>query len=242
MSFLGDALAVNTTLIELDLSFNDTITSTGWREFFEWTRNKNSSLKILNLSECNIDDVGADLIALALVQSNSINEFDIECNSISSSGWLNFIEILLNGNRSLEKLNIEPGKFRDKCWNAMSSALCDKSSIESIYSSNHAFHNLPVGNYPWVPDDVKSLLQINKNDDKSEVARQKILKHHFSGGSTNNSHMFSEMPESMMPHVLGWIGRNRLGYSLMHCVIRDFPTLLGSCNEPLSEGGKKQKC
>ena len=243
MRSLGVALAVNTTLIDLDLSFNFYITSTGLREFFQWTRNQNSSLKKLNLATFEIDDVGAGLIALALVQNRSINQFNIECNhSITSSGWLNFFEVLLNGNRSLEMLIIDPDGLTDECWNTMSSALCDSSNIESIYWSNHIFYNICIRNYQGVPGNVMSLLEINANQDKAQVVRQKILKYHFSGGSAN-IHIFSEMPESMMPYVLEWIGHNNLGYSLMHTVIRDFPTLLGNCNKPLYEGGgKKQKC
>lgn len=121
--------------------------------------------------------------------------------------------------------------------------LCDTTCIESIYSSNHTLDVLLLPFYfrgEDILDEIASSLEMNHNEDKAEVARQKILKHHFSGWSSTNVHVFTRMPEAVMPFAVGWIGRNNLGYSLMFNVVRDLPHLFdvrnGSC-----EGLRKRK-
>ncbi len=46
-------------------------------------------------------------------------------------------------------------------------------------------------------------------------------------------HVFTRMPESVLPFALGWIERDKLGYSLIYNVVRDLPYLFdvrtGSC-------------
>ena len=111
----------------------------------------------------------------------------------------------------------------DMIWKDIANVLCDKTSIGSIYSSNHTLQELCISHLTF-PEEVVSLLAMNQNEDKSEVARQKILKHHFLARG-NNANVFSRMPETMMPFPMEWIGRNRLGFSLMYNVVRDNPTL-----------------
>jgi hypothetical protein len=130
-------------------------------------------------------------------------------------------------------------------WNCQDicRVLCDKTCIDSIYSSNHTLDVLLLPFYfrgEEILDEIASSLEMNHNEDKAEVARQKILKHHFSGGSSTNVHVFTRMPDAVMPFAVGWIGRNNLGYSLMFNVVRDLPHLSdvrnGSC-----EGLRKRK-
>lgn len=66
---------------------------------------------------------------------------------------------------------------------------------------------------------------MNENEDKSEVAREKILKQHFSGRSTNSYNVFARMPASVLVYGIEWIGRDDLGYSLMNDFLRGFPEL-----------------
>jgi len=55
---LAHALGSNTTLKRLKLSDNRSVTSSGWRTFFNLTRNNTSALENLNLRNNNIDDEG----------------------------------------------------------------------------------------------------------------------------------------------------------------------------------------
>jgi hypothetical protein len=61
---------------------------------------------------------------------------------------------------------------------------------------------------------------MNRGVNKSEVARQKIMAHHFSGDTTN-LHMFVHMQEAMLPFALEWIGMNNLGFSLMFSLVQE---------------------
>jgi hypothetical protein len=68
---------------------------------------------------------------------------------------------------------------------------------------------------------------MNANEDKAEVARQKIMKQHFPVVVTEEVNMlvFARMPETVMPFAIEWIGRTDLGLSLMYNVARGLPTL-----------------
>ncbi len=192
---LGDCLSVNKTLETLCLSFNESITLAGWRGFSKCLRNANSALTRLSLESCNLDDVGARVIILTLV-----------------------------GNSSLKKLNLNSNRaITDMIWKDLGCLICNTTSIGSIYSSNHTFQKLCI-NHLARPEDVVSLLTMNRNKDKSEVALQKILKYFISDGGDKAS-AFAQMPEKMMPFVLEWIGRTVSGFSLMYSVVRGNPTL-----------------
>jgi hypothetical protein len=192
---LGDSLAVNETLENLCLYFNESITLAGWRAFSKCLRNINSALTWLSLESCSLDDMGARVIILALA-----------------------------GNSSLKTLNLNSNRaITDMIWKDLVCLICDTTSIGSIYSSNHTFQKLYT-NHLARPEVVVSLLTMNRNEDKSEVARQKILKYFFSGGGDKAS-AFAQMPEKVMPVALEWIGRKVSGFSLMYNVVRGNPTL-----------------
>ena len=149
----------------------------------------------LYLEQCNLDDEGARAILMDLAGNSCLKSLELDSNDA----------------------------ITDMIWKDIARVLCDKTSIGSIYSSNHTLQELNIPHLAF-PEEVVSLLAMNRNEDKSEVARQKILKHHFLAQG-NNANVFSRMPEMMMPYAMEWIGRNRLGLSLMYNVVRDNPTL-----------------
>ena len=192
---LGNSLAINETLTSLSLYFNESITLAGWRGFSKCFRNINSALTWLSLESCSLDDMGAGVIILALL-----------------------------GNSTLKTLNLNSNRaITDMIWKDLNCLICDTTSIGSIYSSNHTFQKLYT-NHLARPEIVVSLLTMNRNEDKSEVARQKILRYFFSGGGDKAS-AFAQMPEKVMPVALEWIGRTVSGFSLMYNVVRGNPTL-----------------
>ena len=112
--------------------------------------------------------------------------------------------------------------------------VCNKSSIIDTYNSNHILQDL---NY--FPDDLESYLELNKNEDKEEVARQKILQTHFSTGDGDTSKLeeLLDMELEVMPTVMNWIGRplsidwkgtNVSVLSLMYNLMRRLPDLFDS--------------
>lgn len=124
---------------------------------------------------------------------------------------------------------------------ALCHILCDKTSIKHTYSSNHTFATIWGDRYfdRETFDEYASLLDLNKNEDKMEIAREKILTTHFPNGS-GDLHVFASMSENVLPFAIEWIGRNRLGSTLMFNFVRGFPYLFNVSHEATSEMGKKE--
>jgi hypothetical protein len=69
------------------------------------------------------------------------------------------------------------------------------------------------------------LLEINRNENKSAVARKKIIAYHFSSDELD-SQVFIGMAVPVMPRAVEWIGRDATGFNLMYYVTRGIlPTL-----------------
>lgn len=83
-------------------------------------------------------------------------------------------------------------------------------------------------------------LRRNKEEDKAEVARQKILKYHFSGRK-KDIQVFARMPENHMPFAIAWIGRNNLGYSVMFDFVSSFPALFDIRHGPAARRSRRVK-
>ncbi|EJK61744.1 hypothetical protein THAOC_17714, partial [Thalassiosira oceanica] len=108
--------------------------------------NPECRLEDLNLNRCNIEDEGAATLAEGLRNNQRQTVMSLGGNNISERGW-----------------------------NAFSSILCDASSINDTYNSNHTLQDL---GYYLIPQDVKMILRLNKDKNKSRVAANKILQSH----------------------------------------------------------------
>jgi hypothetical protein len=184
---LINALAVNNTVHYLDIRSNRTITLTGWRVLSNWLRNPKCPLGLLCLTDCNMNIEEAIEIIMALVHNSC----------------------LIDHMKHNDELNEWP--CQDICR-----VLCDTTCIESIYSSNHTLDVLLLPFYfrgEDILDEIASSLEMNHNEDKAEVARQKILKHHFSGWSSTNVHVFTRMPEAVM--LCCWMDREKQSWLLI---------------------------
>jgi hypothetical protein len=245
VSCIGDALSVNKSLKYLNLNWNEEITLEGWQGFASSLNAPNNTLQQIIVSQCRIDDEGARVIVTALAEKTSVNVLDMRDNSITSAGLTSIFTVLLQNKPSLEKLILDDNEIRvedltDTDWSVLSLALCDSSSINSTYSSNHNFHTLQIWNNnreEGIPEDIVTLLRMNKNDDKAEVAHQKILKHHFSGGDAGMGS--TGVPKTLLPSVIEWMGRYKHGYSAIHNLVRGMPTLFGVSEN--SQAGMKRK-
>ena len=250
MSFLGDALAVNNVLQYIDLSFNPSITLKGWQAFSSCLRNPHSALKELDISGCNIDDQSVATVATSLAESSSVKTLDIASNVIGPAGVVTFFNIVLKGKSVLEELVLDSIEIHDITEGDICEflrALCDESTIDSIYTSNHTFHTcehlfdkMYPHPSPGVSDKICTLLDFNRNADKVEVARQKILDRHFYGGSTGINSLAS-LRETMLPHVIEWMGRDELGYAAMFEFVQRSPILFDISSVQATAGRKKRK-
>ena len=117
--------------------------------------------------------------------------------------------------------------------------LCNTSSVDATYFSNHALCSLGgfvVEELDEYSDDddsdifefemplkVYDLLKMNEDDDKKQVARKKIIKHHFSGDFNLNALIGSD--QKLLPHKISWFGRDALGLSVVFSIMKKLPEL-----------------
>jgi hypothetical protein len=217
LNLIGTALAENETLKHLDLSDSYEITAAGWQEFSKCLKNPHSALEELDLRGCQIDDEKAAAI-FSILSENSC------------------LEILHM------KTHNRTAVTTHQVWKVLFRALCDTSSIDSIaFSSNHALHTLDIcSEENGAPEDVISLLEMNKHDSKAETARRKILKHHLPEGKSKLQ-VFARMPETVMPCALGWIGRDHHGFSVMYNVLQSLPSFVGNSITGHNAAGMKKR-
>jgi len=253
---IADALAVNSSLKVLRMNGNRSVTASGWVAFFNRLRYSACSLEKLDVSSNNIDDEGAAALVDLVAGMITLNRLKLtNCNSITNNGWrviaripqtssnvtylklggnnfkddavIHFAAVLAT-NKHLSNLTLDGREITDRIWGAFSNILCDNSSVQSTYLSNHTLHSLETTRYHngdnWtqvqVPDNIAHVLELNEeNQDKVVLARQKIISNHFSA-SRINTQAFAVMSVPVLPHAIEWIGRDLLGFSLLYQVSR----------------------
>jgi hypothetical protein len=221
---LIELIAGDFSLSTLSLQRNASITIDGWSMFTEVLHPSScSKLKVLKLGAMG-EHPGDD---------TSIEEYVIAYYHI------------LAMNTTVERLKLfdpynNPAVMLCD-WYVFAEALCDNSSITSIFQSNHTLHQLTDmddNDERFMPDVLRSILKINSYKDKAEVIRMKILKYFFTDGAiagcgiysdgANVERTFANFTTKMMPHAIGWIGRDCLGYSAMYHLFRCMPWLIDS--------------
>ncbi len=165
----------------------------------------------------------------------SLLDLTLPSNSITSMGLVIFFLALQRcKNLRLQRLDLHGNNIsvnelaKSDCLD-FARALCDTTRIDDIYCSNHTFHDLVLDDmdqYPWYHDwrEIHDLLELNKNPNKSEVARQKILKYYIVKHHADIS-VFLAMRETSLPFAIEWIGRDAHGFSAMYNFVRGLPTL-----------------
>ena len=208
------ALGNLSSLSSLTLCFSQSITSVGWMALSTLLMHPGSGLKKLSLESYdnnNINDYVAISFANALAHNNSLETLDF--------GYSNTA-------------------ITDRGLEALANILCNRSSIGSIQSSNHTL--TAVGDFSRRHDDVYSYLELNRNDNKAEVSRQKIISYHFSHGN-NNMELFLDMELNVLPHAISWMGRNDVGRSLLYRFVSSMPALFDSDSRKVKAAGNKRK-
>ena len=177
---LVEGLANCVNLKHLDLSSNGTITALGLRSLSTLLQSESCSLTEISVWDIPFGDEGAAALADAL-----------------------------KGNKSMKQLNFNPDPESSGLtaigWSAFSRLLCDTSSINTTYHSNHSLTTI---GYSYsdedTPDDVIRFLQLNKRIDKY-VAIRKILKCH----PDFDVEPFFESKLKVLPLLVSWFERVR---------------------------------
>jgi len=149
------------------------------------------SIVNLNLHNNMIDDSGAKIMAEALADNDKMDSILLDDNNISASGW-----------------------------NTFSNLICDQSSIDKTYRSNHtlcmivSFGAVKIAGGRMydedgvIPNRLFELIEFNAGRDKKVVARQKIFDCHFKGDFNMEPFVKSNMEMKVLPHMLSWLGRS----------------------------------
>ena len=172
---LVPALKGSSNLQTLYMNDNLSITPRGWQTFASILEAPNSNLTILSVHRNNIDDQTATVFANALVNNSTLGSIYILDSSITDEGW-----------------------------KAISKLLCDTSSVNSTFLSNHTLRH--VINRPRGKNvaSLKPLLTLNKlRGDMKDIATIKILQHH------NDFDMmpFFEWEFKVLPVMIDWFER-----------------------------------
>jgi hypothetical protein len=143
-------------------------------------------------------------------------------NSMDDDVVIRFADALAS-NVHLETLWFQAYTISDLGLSALVNALCDKSSIDATFGSNHVLHDM-VYNGRAYGCPVGSLLSMNRDPNKAGVARKKILSNHF-----GNMDSYGPMAKSsIVPTAVSWICQDRDGFSAMYHFLQRMPWLLTS--------------
>jgi len=217
---LTSALANNSTLRSLDLSCCRNITTAGWDALSDCLRNPKSELETLNIQWSLYNDNGEATALLA--------------DALASNRKL---KNLLTG---FSRRGIYSDKMRP-----LFQILCKEESIMATYQSNHYIQNLGVlSSY-----ETTSHLELNKNTDKAEVARQKIIDVHFSNFNVKpviDMQPFIDMDIGVIPHAIAWIAKgsnNQYNWrnEFYRYFVRNMPSLFDIKGRTKTDQAKRQE-
>ena len=166
----------NFRLETLNLSSNDNlVTPSGLAVFTTIFQRENCSLKEIDLDTTIVADNGAKAFAEGLVGNESLERLLFDCTNITASGWSTF-----------------------------STLLCDTSSVNNVYLSNHTLENIGSRYYfdHQMPSSLKRYLQLNRQNE-CDVPTCKILMSHYNLDMTP----FLQWKLKLLPFVVAWFER-----------------------------------
>jgi len=243
---LAQHLSNNSTLKSLNLGENNQMGRTGWQAIF-------ASLQTTALQSLDIRFNNRNVPMRDLVRVLESPNCRLVCLYLYRNG-LNDNEVIdiahaLADNKCLKELGLEEGSaITKRGWDSLGVVLCDVSSIENTFTSNHTLED---GVYGPSGSLLGDLLDINKNNNASDAARIKIMRYHFaeeSNGNENENEMsagmriLSVMDWSILPHVMAWMGRKDdcEGHSTMYQLLRCIPELIEDQTQAKPALGKRK--
>ena len=164
------ALEKTSRLKVLDLSHNASITGRGYRSLSALLENPNSCLQELRISHNNVGDEVALMLAAALTNNAKVKVLSLHGNTITARGWSFFSKLL-----------------------------CDASSPNATFLSNHTLQSIHGG----ASDGVRLFLKLNHGTDKEQITLTKILRYH----PVLDMHPRFVWEYKLLPLVVGWLER-----------------------------------
>lgn len=164
---------------------------------------KMHTLHTLDIVNDDIDDKGVDYLTNALAENRTLYKLNLSGNpAITIRGYEILSTLLQNPNSVLGSLYLSGEADPDETWNVFSKLLCDTSSINSTFLSNHSLNRLCTG-IRLHRSDIATNLKLNRIKDKKKVAIIKILQSH---ASFDMQPLF-EWDFKVLPDVINWLDR-----------------------------------
>jgi hypothetical protein len=206
---------------EIDISHNENVVA----ELFANVIAVNSRLKRICLSACDI--VQLQMIASALeIPSCSLEELDFHYSDDHSDiqqgdGMTQIFVDALQRNSTLKILRKKnSGETVFKLVKFLN-LLCNKSSIDATYNSNHSLQVLSQWHSSiMIPMELYSLLHANRDTNKQAVAQKKII--------ANHSFEHVNFVQSTLPLILSLVGNAGFekGLSKVYGILRRVPHVI----------------
>ena len=166
-------------------------------------------LKRVDLRANYIEDGGCNGLA-SLLQNNDIklNHLNLCHNLIGDEGAQILADALTNNN-SLKRLHLNYNRpISQRGWSAFERVLCNCSSIDTIHQSNHSLVRIwwtASDQYNMgLSDNLQSFLQMNRGGNEQKKIGKKLIHYHLRGNF--NLSQFLEMDLKLLPFVLHLIG------------------------------------
>jgi len=171
----------------------------------------NQSLEVLNLEVNTIGDAGCETLSTLITNPQlNLRALGINNNHISDDGAITILNAV-EGNNRLREISLFNRNPMDMnvVEDALSRLLCNTSSINSTYSSNHTVFPLELEFN--IEGELKALIKMNTVTNKSHVAIRKILRYHpnidmkpFFGWDADGDWTLKGLP-----YILAWFGKAR---------------------------------
>lgn len=150
-------------------------------------------------------------------------------------------ESLRNNQRAI-KVTLTGTNITETGWNAFLPILCNPASINDTHGSNHTLRVLGSWRVqPRTSQDVRTMLELNSDQDKGRVAARKILLTH----RHLDMKPLVDWKLALLPHVVAWLERfaeSRLDLKLSSICefVRAMP-MDAVVGEAAEEKGKKRR-
>ena len=227
---------VNCNLDGLDLSGNMLMELVSGLRALGTLVRRRTSIRSLRLSNCSIMDEGLQSFVEGMVNRCNLTELDLSGNRLITANGLASLSSLLRtehcslctldirgthlsdddaavlangliGNKLLRNLMFSVTRITTRGWAAFSRLLCDTSSVNSTYLSNHTLLHIGLyyGNDDVQPTEIVEYRKFNKLSQTNAAAICKILRSH---PDIDVTPLF-EFNLKCLPLVLAWLENAR---------------------------------
>ena len=211
-------------------------------------RNASCQLKTLSIGDnWQITHAGNRVLSSLLrPRDSTLEKLDLNGNYIGDETLISFADALTR-NKVMSTLIVAGHRMANKCtatergWAALSRALCDRSSIEATFSSNHVLSQIGDKDFNFITGDLDPLLKENRNNTPEDSARLKILRCHILAEDGPNIDAFIGMKCNVMSRAIAWAGRDDEGFRVLYQILRSMPSLLRMNAEGACTGLKRKR-